>query len=178
MTLKRSTFAALLGLSVCALSCASGTEIDDPTPAEPSGGLQRTVSGNTAKGGDQSPSSTSSTPSAPSAPNAGGSGGSDTSPGSQLVSGSYTLDLACKDVPILDLCLIESRGEKDVSFTLPSHMKRSSIEYTITPSGPDAHGSVGWASDDPLDGTVRIQGVAGAFSNLSIEVTGVTVVPQ
>ncbi len=94
------------------------------------------------------------------------------------MSGSYTVDLSCKNIPVIDLCLIETKADEDVPFHVPSGMKRSSIEYTVTPSGPDAHGSVGWASDDPLDGTVRIQGVAGPFSSLSIEVTGVTVVPE
>jgi hypothetical protein len=91
---------------------------------------------------------------------------------------TYTLDLACSDIPIIDLCLISAQGEKDVTFDLPAGTKRSSIQYTVDPHGPDASGSVNWASDDPADATVHMTGHAGPFSHVHVEVTGVTAVSE
>jgi hypothetical protein len=94
------------------------------------------------------------------------------------VEGTYTLDLACSDIPIIDLCVISAKGEKDVAFDLPAGTKRSAIQYIVDPHGPDASGSVNWASDDPADATVHMTGRAGPFSNVHIEVTGVTAVSE
>jgi hypothetical protein len=94
------------------------------------------------------------------------------------VTGSYTLDLTCSEIPLIDLCLIGAKGDKDVPFELPTGTKRSSIQYAIEPHGPDASGSVTWASEDPEDATVHIVGHAGPFSNVHIQVTGITAVPD
>lgn len=97
-------------------------------------------------------------------------------PTSIEVSGSYTLDVACADV--LGLCLIESKADKSVLFAIPPNMKKSAIQYSISPHGISAGGTVDWASDDALDGTVRMHGYAGAFSSVHIEVSGVTAVSR
>jgi hypothetical protein len=76
------------------------------------------------------------------------------------------------------VCLLGSKADKDVVFTLPPGTKRSSIVYSIDPQGPSAGGSVDFASDDPLDGTVHLHAFADAFSSVHIEVTGVMVVPE
>jgi hypothetical protein len=36
------------------------------------------------------------------------------------VQGTYRLDLACSNIPIIDLCVISAKGEKDVTFDLPA----------------------------------------------------------
>jgi len=94
------------------------------------------------------------------------------------VTGAYTLDVACADVPVIDVCLLGSKADKDVTFALPAGTERSSIVYTIAPQGPSAGGSVDFAGTDPLDGTVRMHGFADAFSSVHIEVSGVIVVPE
>jgi hypothetical protein len=97
--------------------------------------------------------------------------------GSEVL-GAYSLDVTCSDVPILDVCLLGAKADKDVTFVIPPGMQRSSIVYTIEAHGPDAGGSVTWAGQDALDGTVNLHGFAEAFSNVHIAVTGVMVVPE
>jgi hypothetical protein len=92
------------------------------------------------------------------------------------VEGSYTLDVQCGDVPIFNLCLISSKGDKDATFDLPPGTLRSSIVYTVEPHGPDADGTVAWASVDPSDATVHMHAYAGPFSKVHIQVTGITAV--
>ena len=99
-------------------------------------------------------------------------------PAGSEVTGAYSLDVTCDDVPILDVCLLGTKADKDVTFVLPPGTKKSSIVYSIEPHGPDAGGFVTWAGDDPLDGTVHLHGFAEAFSNVHIAVTGVMVVPE
>jgi len=99
-------------------------------------------------------------------------------PASSEVYGTYSMDEACADIPVVPLCILDETADKDVVFTLPPGMKRSSIVYTVAPHGSDADGTVEWAGDDPLDGTVHMHAYAGAFSSVHIKVTGVMVVPQ
>jgi hypothetical protein len=138
---------------VCAISCAAGTGDGDIAGLSAGG-----------SGGDAGRSS----------------GGPESvlppAPASSEVTGSYSLDVACAD--ILDVCLLSSHADKDVTFALPAGTKRSSIVYTVTPQGPSAGGSVTFASTDPLDGTVHLHGSADAFSSVHIEVTGVIVIPE
>ena|SRR6185437_12379954 len=176
MTLKLTLS---LCFAACLVSCASGTELEGFSEASPPSTQMKNQVGHAPKAGGASASSTSnnggSGPSSTS--NNGGSDPSSTSP-SQEVRGSFVVNVACKNIPVLDLCLIDSKIDEDVPFTLPAGTRRSSIEYTVTPAGPDAHATIGWASDDPLDGTVRVRGEAGPFSSVLIDVTGVMVVPE
>jgi hypothetical protein len=153
--------AQLSAVMVCAVSCAAGTGVGDlggPTTDGDGGDTSRSAGG--AKLDPPSPSP-------PPPP-----------PESSEVEGSYSLDVACSDVPVIDVCLLGSHADKDVVFTLPPGTKRSSIVYTIDPQGPSAGGTVGFAGTDTLDGTVHIHGFADAFSSVHIEVTGVMVVPE
>jgi hypothetical protein len=151
--------ALLSAVMVCAASCAQGTGVGDLAAAPTTGG----------DAGDTSPSADGAELAPPSPP---------PPPASSEVEGSYSLDVACSDVPLIGLCLIGSHADKDGVFTLPAGTKRSSIVYTIAPHGPSAGGTVDFAGTDPLDGTVHMHGSAGAFSSVHIEVTGVMVVPD
>ncbi len=153
----------------CAVSCAAGTELEpvpsaaDP-PATPRLGLPPLAPGATAPSATApSASTTTSTATPPPAP--------------REVSGSHTLDVSCGDVPVIHVCVLGEEADEDVAFTLPPGTKRSSILYTIAPHGA-AGGSVGWASQDALDGTVHLHGFADAFSSVSVTVTGIIVVPE
>jgi hypothetical protein len=70
-------------------------------------------------------------------------------PESSEVEGSYSLDVACSDVPVIDVYLLGSQADEDVVFTLPPGTKRSSIVYTIKPSpanmgpSPSSMGHIG-----------------------------------
>lgn len=99
-------------------------------------------------------------------------------PASTEVTGSYSLDVACADIPVIHLCILARNADKDVPFPLPPGTKRSSIVYTINPLGPAAGGSVSFASDDPLDATVHMHAWADALSSVEVQVTGVMAVPE
>lgn len=162
----------------CAASCATGTEPDiQPSSADtpvaphvvlpsvsPPGSSASTAPTTASTSTSTTSTSTSTAPTA--AP----------PPTSSEVPGSYSLDVACEDV--LGICLLSDKADKDVVFDLPAGMQRSSIVYTVTPVGPSAGGTVGWASQDVLDGTVHLHAYADAFSSVDIAVTGVMVVPQ
>jgi hypothetical protein len=149
---------ARIAAVACAASCAAGTGNGDASATSTGG-----------KDGDSGhyTGSEQTTPSPPPPP-----------PASSEVTGAYSLDVACVDIPVIQVCLLGSKADKDVVFTLPPGTKRSSIVYTVAPQGPSAGGSVDFAGSDPLDGTVHIQGFAEAFSSVHIEVTGVMVVPE
>ena len=149
--------ALLSAMTVFAVSCATGTSDGDVPPLS-TGGVG---GGGTDDGGPAAV--VKSTP-----PLSVG----------QVVPGSYTLDVSCNDIPVLDVCLLTSDGDQNVTFVLPPGTRRTSIVYTVTPHGPSASGTVDFASQDPLDGTVHLHGHADAFSSVHIEVTGVMVVPQ
>jgi hypothetical protein len=88
------------------------------------------------------------------------------------------MDLSCTDLPILHTCVIAASGDDNVPYVLPAGMQRTSILYTITPTGPNGSGSVTFAGTDPHDGTVHVHGNAGPFSSVHIEVTGVMAVAE
>lgn len=149
---------ALVSVVVCAVSCAAGTGAGDAGGASTGGA-----------GGSESPRAGSVEVPEPSPP---------PPPASREVSGSYSLDVACADVPIIGVCLLSSHADENVAFTLPPGTRRSSIVYTVTPKGPSAGGTVAFAGTDPLDGTVHVHGFADAFSSVHIEVSGVLVIPE
>jgi hypothetical protein len=97
---------------------------------------------------------------------------------SKEVTGDDSLDVACRDTPIVQVCLLSAETSKNVLFVLPPGTQRSSIVYTVTTEGPSAGGSAEFASTNVLDGTVRLHGYADAFSSVHVEVTGVIVVPE
>jgi hypothetical protein len=149
-------------LASCAIACARGTGTDILGGASGDEPNQAHV--------DQ-PSSPPAETSASSAPPA-------TAPTSTVVSGSYALDVACSDLPVLNVCILSSQADKDVPFTLPHGTRRSSIEFAVEPHGPDANGSVDWAGTDPHDATVHMHGYAGPVSSVHIEVTAIIAVPD
>jgi len=154
--------AALLStLVACSVSCATGSVVNLP---EPSPSVTPPAPAISPVETPEDPPATQA-PTPPPAP-------------STEVAGSYSLDVACADLPMIHLCILGSSADKDVTFTLPPGTKRSSIVYTITPVGPSAGGSVSFAGTDPLDATVHMHAYAGAFSSVHVEVTGVTAVPE
>jgi hypothetical protein len=166
MRIKLIALLAAWGLGVVA--CAEGTGEADV--ANLSNGGSGVDAGGT---GGQSSNATSSDPSS-------GATESDPPPPpmSSEVSGSYSLDVSCADIPVIDLCILSAQADKDVTFTLPPGTQRSSIVYTVDPQGPSAGGTVAFAGDNPLDGTVHMHGFADALSSVHIAVTGVMVVPE
>ncbi len=157
MTIHLDLLAATL--LTCA-ACAEGTEPDLLKASPPNA--------------TSAPTTASPTPTA--APSATETAAPPPPPQSQEVAGAYSLDVSCAD--ILGVCLVARHADKDVVFVLPSGMKRGSILFTVDPEGSDANGSVDWAGQDDLDGTVHMQGFAGPFSSVHIAVTGVMAVPQ
>jgi hypothetical protein len=172
------------------VSCAEGT--GDVTGLANGGASTLAAAGGSSTGGsstggsstDGSPTEGSST-SGPSPSGSTTDGGSPVGilgsppPGvSSEVTGDYSLDVACRDTPIVHVCLISAETNKNVLFTLPPGTQRSSIVYTVTTEGPSAGGSAEFASSNVLDGTVRLHGYADAFSSVHVEVTGVIVVPE
>jgi hypothetical protein len=157
--------ALLVTLAASVLACAEGTGTLSPS-GDPGDPPPAAASTHTA----------TSPPSRPSAP--AGTVAPQLAPASTEVPGEYSLDVACSDIPVLDLCLIDGSADRNVTFTLPDGTHKSSIQYDITPHGPDAGGTVDWASTDPLDGTVHMRGFAHAFSSVHIEVSGIEVVPD
>jgi hypothetical protein len=163
--------ALFVSLAFCGIACARGDvgtdigsggfTVHEPahTPSEPAASASSEPGS-----GETTTPKTSTTPPPP--------------PSSTEVHGSYSLDATCSDLPILEICVLPNKADKDVPFMLPAGMKRSSIAFSITPHGPDASGSADWASNDPLDATVHMHASAGPFSSVHVEVTGVVAVPD
>jgi hypothetical protein len=172
MLIKLTAVLSVAGLGV--LACAAGTG-DEDIAALANGG-STTDAGRSAGEAASTPVPTLSSP--PPVTTTPPATTPPSMPVTSEVTGSYTMDVACTDVPIINVCLISAQADKDVTFALPAGTKRSSIAYTVTPHGPSAGGTVTFAGTDPRDGTVHLRGFADAFSSVHIEVNGVTVVPE
>jgi hypothetical protein len=162
-----------------AVSCAQGT--GDVADLANGGASTLAASGGSSTGGssaDGASTGGSSTRGSTTDGSPAGIAGSPPLGVSSEVMGDYSLDVSCAGIPVVHVCLLSMQADKDVTFTLTPGTQRSSIVYTVTTKGPDAGGSVDFAGTNPLDGTVRLHGYAGAFSSVHIEVTGVIVVPE